>query len=140
MKPDLEPPLVELLPCGNCHAPARWVELAWRVKCTRPSCGVKGGEFETRKAAIAAWNTRTPPPAMGEEAIDAHEAREAEVARLRGALEPFLKVAEHIGRRDGVVIGYGPECNVYMQDFVRLRDAALASTPADVGREEGTSQ
>lgn len=52
MKPDL-------LPCGNCHAPARWVENAWRVKCTRPTCGVEGGKFERRRDAIAAWNRRS---------------------------------------------------------------------------------
>ncbi len=46
--------------CGNCRAPAMWVMRAWRIKCTRPSCGVEGGIFETKSEAIAAWNTREP--------------------------------------------------------------------------------
>lgn len=48
----------ELKPCGNCNAPARWVENAWRIKCTRQSCGVVGGKFATRHEAIAVWNQR----------------------------------------------------------------------------------
>lgn len=55
----LLPVTPELLPCGNCGAPARWIKNAWRIKCTRPSCGVEGGKFEQKHVAITAWNTRS---------------------------------------------------------------------------------
>ncbi len=102
MKPDLEPPLVELLPCPFCgssdlHVSAYSVQpddyhggYVSCIECDAQGAGAisldgwLSNPGEAEAAARTAWNTRTPPPAMGEEgAIDAHEAREVEVARLR---------------------------------------------------------
>jgi hypothetical protein len=63
----------DLLPCPFCEAPARFV---WgrgdngSVKCTRPSCGARSGDFMHERNAVAAWNTRiasSPPPVSREE-------------------------------------------------------------------------
>lgn len=44
--------------CPFCGAPGYFVKLAWRVKCTRPSCGAEGGKFESSRDGIRAWNNR----------------------------------------------------------------------------------
>lgn len=75
--------MVELLPCPHCEAPARFV---WGprdhgfVKCTRPSCGARSGDFAHQINPIAAWNARatsTPSATVREWVLVPREPTEA---------------------------------------------------------------
>lgn len=103
---NLEPLKDALAPCPMCGKSVAtiWnpIDNMWTVECYDGDGGcMVSVDRRTRAEAIAAWNTRAPDPEIQrmrsviEAWHDIDRKRDAEVERLKTALEPFVSGYSH---------------------------------------------